>query len=78
VRRTIAACRRHGKIAGFGGVYREDALRLYAGLGIRLMLAGNDLALLLGALRQRADFVAGLAAVSMVSDPPGLTPQGGG
>ena len=70
VRRTIEACRRHGKIAGFGGVYREDALRLYAGLGLRLMLVGNDLALLLGAMRQRADFVADL-----VSDPSGLTPS---
>jgi 2-keto-3-deoxy-L-rhamnonate aldolase RhmA len=60
VRRTIGACRRHGRIAGFGGVYREDALRLYAGLGLRMMLVANDQALLLGAMRQRADFVAGL------------------
>jgi 2-keto-3-deoxy-L-rhamnonate aldolase RhmA len=60
VARTVAACRRHGKIAGLGGAYREDALRLYAGLGIRLMLVGNDLSLLTGAMRERAQFVATL------------------
>jgi 2-keto-3-deoxy-L-rhamnonate aldolase RhmA len=60
VSRTLEACRRHGKIAAVGGAYREDALRLYAGLGIRLMLVGNDLALMIGALRQRAELVAAL------------------
>ena len=60
VRRVVAACAKHGKIAGLGGTYREDALRLYAGLGVRLMLVGNDLALLVGALRDRARFAAGL------------------
>jgi 4-hydroxy-2-oxoheptanedioate aldolase len=60
VRRTIEACRRHGKIAAVGGAYREDSLKLYAGLGIRLMLVGNDLALLMGAMRERADLAAAL------------------
>jgi 2-keto-3-deoxy-L-rhamnonate aldolase RhmA len=60
VRKTIEACRRHGKVAGLGGAYRDDAMRLYAGLGIRLMLVGNDLALLMGAMRERAQFVAAL------------------
>jgi 2-keto-3-deoxy-L-rhamnonate aldolase RhmA len=62
VRRTVEACRRHGKIAAVGGAYRESALRLYAGLGIRLMLVGNDLALLMGAMRERAQLVAALGA----------------
>jgi 4-hydroxy-2-oxoheptanedioate aldolase len=66
VRRTVDACRRHGKIPALGGAYREEALRLYAAMGIRLMLVGNDLSLLLGALRQRAAFASGL-----VSAPPG-------
>jgi 2-keto-3-deoxy-L-rhamnonate aldolase RhmA len=60
VRKVIEACRRHGKVAAVGGAYRDDALRLYAGLGIRLMLVGNDLALLMGAMRERSAFVAGL------------------
>ena len=62
VRRTIEACRRHGKIAAVGGAYREDALKLYAGLGARLMLVGNDLALLMGAMRERAELVAALGS----------------
>ncbi len=61
VRKVIEACRRQGKIAGLGGAYRDDALRLYAGLGVRLMLVGNDLSLLIGAMRERAALVAGLA-----------------
>lgn len=35
-------------------------MRLYAGLGCKLMLVGNDLALLVGALRERAAFAAEL------------------
>lgn len=62
VRQTIAACQRHGKLAAIGGAYRDDWLRLYAGMGIRLMLVGNDLSLLVGAMRDRAGFIAGLAA----------------
>jgi 4-hydroxy-2-oxoheptanedioate aldolase len=64
VRKVIEACNRHGKIAAVGGAYRDDALRLYAGLGVRLMLAGNDLALLMGAMRERSTFVAGLAGAA--------------
>ena len=56
VKRTVAACRRHGKVAAVGGAYREDAMRLYASFGVRLMLVGNDLALLVNALRARASF----------------------
>jgi 2-keto-3-deoxy-L-rhamnonate aldolase RhmA len=54
VRRTIEACSRHGKVAAVGGAYRPDWLRLYAGMGVRMLLVGNDLSLLVGALRERA------------------------
>jgi 2-keto-3-deoxy-L-rhamnonate aldolase RhmA len=60
VGRVIAACARHGKIPALGGAYREDALRHYAAAGIRLMLVGNDLSLLVGALTERAQFAARL------------------
>jgi len=60
VRRTVAACRRHHKIAAVGGAYHEDALRIYAAMGVDLLLIGNDQALLVSALRERAAFVAGL------------------
>lgn len=54
VRCTIEACSRHGKVAAVGGAYRPDWLRLYAGMGVRMLLVGNDLSLLVGALRERA------------------------
>lgn len=56
VARVVAACRRHNKIPGLGGAYREDAMRLYARMGCRLMLVGNDLSLMITALRERAGF----------------------
>jgi hypothetical protein len=39
-----------------GGAYQPDWLRLYAGMGVRMLLVGNDLSLLVGALRERAAF----------------------
>jgi len=61
VRRTIEACRRHGKVAAVGGAYQPDWLQLYAGMGVRMMLVGNDLSLLVGALRERASFTGTLS-----------------
>jgi len=61
VQRTMRACHRHGKLPVLGGAYREDWLRLYAGMGIRMMLVGNDLALLAGAMRERAALAQSLA-----------------
>ena len=51
--RVIAAARAHGKFPGMGGVYQEDLLGKYIGMGMRLILAGSDLAFMLAAGRQR-------------------------
>lgn len=61
-RRVIAACSAHGKIAGMGGVYDEDCARRYIGMGIRLVLAGNDHGLLMAALKGRVATLRGFAA----------------
>ena len=61
VRRTMDACARHGKVACVGGAYRPEWLQLYAGMGVKMMLVGNDLSLLVGALRDRAAFAAKLS-----------------
>lgn len=53
-RRMIAACRKHGKWAGLGGVYEESLMRRYIELGTTLVLSGNDLSFLLGAATARA------------------------
>jgi len=62
VRRTIDACRREKKIPIVGGAYRPEWLKLYLGMGIRMLLTGNDLSLLVGALRERTAFVADIVA----------------
>jgi len=54
---VTAACHKHRKWPGLGGIYTKDLLKRYIGLGMRLILAGNDLGLLLGAAREQADFV---------------------
>jgi 4-hydroxy-2-oxoheptanedioate aldolase len=50
----IAACRKHGKWAGMGGVYSDEGLRRYIGLGVRMVLAGSDLSFLMAAALARA------------------------
>lgn len=52
--RVIEACRRHGKIAGIGGVGgRRDVAQRVVSLGARFLTAGIDWDLMLLAARQR-------------------------
>lgn len=51
---VIAGCQRHGKWPGMGGIQNEDYLNRYIAAGMRLILAANDVPLLLGAATQRA------------------------
>jgi 4-hydroxy-2-oxoheptanedioate aldolase len=46
-----------GKFAGFGGVYQPDLIKKYVALGMRMILCGNDVGLLMAAAQERADFV---------------------
>jgi 2-keto-3-deoxy-L-rhamnonate aldolase RhmA len=52
---VIAACGRHGKWPAMGGIYTEKELAHYVRLGVRMVLAGNDLNLLMAAATARAD-----------------------
>jgi len=53
--RTIAACRRHGKHCGVGGLAsRPDLAAEFVRMGARYVSTGNDLAFLLGACTARA------------------------
>jgi 4-hydroxy-2-oxoheptanedioate aldolase len=54
---AAAACKKHGKWLGMGGVYVEDAMQKYVGLGARFILGGNDLPLLIQAASARAQFL---------------------
>ncbi len=52
--RVIAACRRHGKHPGMGGVYAPDLARRYVDMGMRLILAGGDFAFLMAGAKAQA------------------------
>src|SRR4051812_3773234 len=57
VKTVVKASSTAGKFVGFGGVYEPDLLRRYVGLGMRMILCGNDVGLLLSAAQERASFV---------------------
>jgi len=56
--RVVAACRKHGKHAGVGGLAsRPDLIAQFVQLGARYVSTGTDLAFLLGAATDRAQQV---------------------
>jgi 2-keto-3-deoxy-L-rhamnonate aldolase RhmA len=57
--KLVAACRKHGKFPGMGGVYSPELLQRYIGMGVRLVLAGSDFSLLMQAAGARASLVRG-------------------
>jgi 2-keto-3-deoxy-L-rhamnonate aldolase RhmA len=57
---VVAACHKHGKHPGFGGVYDEDNSRKFIELGMRFILSGGDLALLMAGGRARTGFLRGI------------------
>lgn len=56
---VIAACRKANKWAGIGGVYTEDLLQRYVGMGAKLVLTGGDGGFLMEAAGRRAALVRG-------------------
>ena len=59
---TIAACRKHGKHAGMGGVYETGLMQKYIQMGVRLVLGGSDLSFLMAAAKAQSEF---LRAISL-------------
>jgi 2-keto-3-deoxy-L-rhamnonate aldolase RhmA len=59
--KVIAACRKHGKHPGMGGVYDPQLMPKYVGMGMRFVLAGNDLAFLMAGAKERAAMLRGVA-----------------
>ncbi|HMD64124.1 MAG TPA: aldolase/citrate lyase family protein [Stellaceae bacterium] len=51
---VIAACRRHNKWPGMGGVYDDALLQKYVGMGMRLVLTGSDGGFLMAGASRRA------------------------
>ena len=58
-RKVIAACRKHGKFAGMGGMYTPELLERHIGMGVQLILAGSDFWLLMKAAIAQAGLVRG-------------------
>ncbi len=58
---VFAACRRHGKFCGVGGVYDEALMAEYVGKGARLILSGSDLAFLVAGARSRSSMLRSIA-----------------
>jgi 2-keto-3-deoxy-L-rhamnonate aldolase RhmA len=54
---VIAACRRHGKYPGMGGVYDQPLMQKYIGMGMRFILSGSDLSFLMAGAAARAAFL---------------------
>jgi 2-keto-3-deoxy-L-rhamnonate aldolase RhmA len=53
--RTIAACKKHGKHVGVGGLgSRPDLVQQYVTMGARFVSTGTDLGFLLAACTERA------------------------
>ena len=55
---VIGACRKHGEWPGLGGVYAKPLMQRYVARGMQLVLAGNDLSLLLAAAQDQGSFSA--------------------
>ncbi|MBI1942959.1 MAG: aldolase [Betaproteobacteria bacterium] len=57
--KTIAACKKHGKFAGMGGMYTPELLERHIDMGVQLVLSGSDFSLLMQAATARAKLVRG-------------------
>ena len=55
--RIVAACRKHGKWAGMGGIYDEKLMARYIDMGVRFIIAGGDLGFLMDSAAKRANFL---------------------
>ena len=59
-RKVIAACSKHGKSPGMGGVYEPKLMEKYIQMGMRMILSGSDLSFLMAGARARTEFLRGL------------------
>ena len=57
--KVIAACRKHGKFPGMGGMYTPELLERHIAMGVQLILSGSDFSLLMQAATARASLVRG-------------------
>jgi 2-keto-3-deoxy-L-rhamnonate aldolase RhmA len=58
-KKIIAACKKHKKFPGMGGVYSDELMKKYVGMGMRMILGGGDVGMLMQAASQRSSFLRG-------------------
>jgi 4-hydroxy-2-oxoheptanedioate aldolase len=51
VDKVVAACKKHNKWPGIGGAYSDELLKLYTGKGMKMILSGNDMPLMIAATK---------------------------
>jgi 2-keto-3-deoxy-L-rhamnonate aldolase RhmA len=61
-KRVSAACKKHGRILGMGGIYDREWVKFYLGMGARFVLGGADHGFMLAAATDRAKFLREVAA----------------
>lgn len=57
---VVDACKKHGKHPGFGGVYDEENAGKFVKQGMRFILSGGDLGMLMASARARTTFLRGV------------------
>ena len=57
---VVDACKKHKKWAGMGGVYTDEGLTKYIGMGVTCVLAGSDMSFLMQAATAREKHLRGL------------------
>lgn len=60
--KIIAACKKHGKHPGMGGVYTPDLAKKYIDMGMRFILSGNDLSFTMAGATNQANALRAAAA----------------
>ena len=60
-RLVIAACRKHGKWPGMGGIYNQPVMQRYIDMGARFILSGADVSFVQAGAVARAGFLNGIA-----------------
>jgi 2-keto-3-deoxy-L-rhamnonate aldolase RhmA len=53
--KVIEACKRYGKTPGMGGVYNEELMSEYIGMGMKFILSGSDLSFMMQSASQRSN-----------------------
>ncbi len=59
-KKVLAACKKHGKHPGMGGVYSAPQMKQYVEMGMRLILAGSDFSFMMAGARAQAAAVRAL------------------